>query len=116
MKTAAHAFVVDPAVLSADDDTTIASMEDRFAAEHLVHTASATVRDVTRMQVAAAQSGARLLTFTIEADLRFARPDDVYAFTDALAEMIKDRAARYDDPGGRSYRVVIGGHPTPAGD
>ena len=65
------------------------------------------------MQSAAEQSGTRLLTFTIEADVRFEQPDDVHAFTDALAAAFAETAARFDTSGGRPYRVVIGGHPTP---
>jgi hypothetical protein len=65
------------------------------------------------MQNAAERSGTRLLTFTIEADIRFAHPGDVHRFTDALADALATTAAQFDNPGGRSYRVMVGGHPTP---
>ena len=118
MQATASSYVVDPDVMTADETATFTAIHDRYAAEHLVATASGTVRDVTRMQAAAERAGSRLLTFTIEADVRFAQPDDVHDFTDALAAAFAATATRFDAPGGRPYRVVIGGHPAPrpAGD
>ena len=101
---AARAFVVDPAVIGE-----AAFDQDRFAAAHLVHTASGVVRDVARMQDAADEQGRRLLTFTIETEVGFAEPADLDRFVEALAQT----AAAFDAPG-RRYRVVIGGHPAPA--
>ncbi|MFB9681580.1 ArsR/SmtB family transcription factor [Streptosporangium vulgare] len=86
---------------------------DQYAAEHLVEVAAGTVRDVTRMAAAADRQGARLLTFTLEARVRFAEPGDVHDFTDALADALSRVAARFDTPGGRPYRLVAGGHPAP---
>ena len=73
--------------------------------------AADTVRDVTRMQAAAAARDERLLTFTVEAEVAFAQPADLEAFTDALVEAVEATAARFHTPGGRIYRTVIGGHP-----
>lgn len=86
---------------------------DQYAAEHLVEVAAGTVRDVTRMAAAADRQGTRLLTFTLEARVRFAEPGDVHDFTDALADALSRVAARFDTPGGRPYRLVAGGHPAP---
>jgi DNA-binding transcriptional ArsR family regulator len=113
LRAAADAFVVDPSVMSADEEAALTSIQDRYAAEHLVGVAAGTVREVTRMQAAAERAGTRLLTFTIEADIRFAHPGDVHRFSDALADAVARTAAEFDRPGGRSYRVVVGGHPTP---
>lgn len=111
---ASTAYIVDPGVVGAAPATVAA--RDRYAAEHLVVTAGRTVRDVSRMQAAAAARGSRLLTFTIEADLGFATPADVHRFTDDLASTLTELAERYAAPdGGRRYRVVVGGHPTPDG-
>jgi DNA-binding transcriptional ArsR family regulator len=106
-------FVVDPTVMSDDDAFT--QIHDQYAAEHLVGVAAAAVRDVARMQVKADAAGKRLLTFTIEAEVRFAAPGDVHAFTDELAEAVRRSAARFDSPGGRAHRLVAFGHPAPAG-
>lgn len=114
LRATAEAFVVDPAVMSSDEQSTFTEIQDRYAAEHLVGTAAGTVREVTRMQAAAQRAGTRLLTFTIEADIRFAHPADVHRFTEALFEALATTATEFDRPGGRPYRVVVGGHPTPA--
>lgn len=97
---AARSFVVDPAVIGAQDD---------FAAGHLVNTATGLARDVARMQQAAERRGERLLTFTVEAEVGFEEPEDLERFTEALARTV----AAFDGPG-RRYRVVVGGHPAPA--
>jgi len=109
LRATAGAFVVDPAVMQ-PADTVVAP--DRHAAEHLVATAGAVVRDVTRMQAAAGER--RLLTFTIEADVGFAGPADVEAFTTELADAVATIGHRFHDPAGRRYRVVAAGHPAPA--
>lgn len=113
VRAAAGAFVVDPAVLQAAGGRAEAAPGDRFAAEHLVATAGAVVRDVCRMQDAAERAGRRLLTFTVETDIRFGGPTEVHAFTTELADAVASLAQRYQQRGGRPYRVVVGGHPTP---
>lgn len=107
----ADAFVVDPDVMR-----TAAAVEeqDRYAAEHLIGAASTVVRDVARMQSAAQREGKRLLTFTIEAELRFAAPTDLERFCDRLAELVSDAASTHGAPAGRAYRLMLGGHPAPA--
>jgi DNA-binding transcriptional ArsR family regulator len=108
----AEAFVVDPAVLGAIADV---EAQDRYAAEHLIGAATNVVRDVVRMQSAARREGTRLLTFTVEADVRFAAPVDVERFCARLAELVAEAAAAYGTgTGGRAYRVVLGGHPAPS--
>ncbi|GAA3445658.1 helix-turn-helix domain-containing protein [Planomonospora venezuelensis] len=124
MRATANAFLVDPGVLTPSggdgrddggrDDGGFRRIADRYAAEHLVDVAAGTVREVTRMAGAADRQGVRLLTFTLEAEVRFGAPDDVHRFTDELAEAVARVAARFDTPGGRPYRLVAGGHPTPA--
>lgn len=114
LRTTAEAFVVDPSVLSADEEVTFTGIADRHASEHLVGVAAETVRDVARMQVAADRSGTRLLTFTLEAEIRFATPGAVHDFTDELAAAVSALAARYDTPSGRPYRLLAGGHPRPS--
>lgn len=105
----AGSFVVDPAILGVPPD---AGKQDRFAAEHLVARSAETVREVTRMQAAAAEEGTRLLTFTIEADVGFAAPRDVEAFAERLTAMVAGLAEEFAPQGeGRRYRLLIGGHP-----
>ena len=92
-----------------------AARQDRFAAETLGAAASGVVRDVSRMQARAAEQGARLLTCAIEADVRLASPADFARLSAVLATLVARAAADLGvAAGGRSYRIVIGAHPTPA--
>jgi hypothetical protein len=79
-----------------------------------VETAATTVREVTRMQSAAERSGKRLLTFTLESEVRLAAPGELHRFTDALAAALADVIAEFDTPAGRPYRVLGAGHPARA--
>jgi len=114
LQATAGAFVVDPSVMTSGEARAFTRIHDQYAAEHLVDVAAATVRDVARMQVRAEAAGKRLLTFTIEADVRLAEPADVHRFTDELAAAVSRCVDAFDTDGGRRYRVVAGGHPTPA--
>jgi DNA-binding transcriptional ArsR family regulator len=123
----AQAFIVDPAVMTAKTGSGSGSgsgsatglgvsraVQDKFSAEHLIDTAADVVRDVTRMRAQAEKQGARLLTFTMQTDISFAEPGDLERFTTAVAEFVAREAAKFHTPGGgRRYRVVIGGHPSP---
>jgi DNA-binding transcriptional ArsR family regulator len=120
----AQAFIVDPGVMTAKTGTNSPgslgvsrAVQDKFSAEHLIDTASDIVRDVTRMRVQAEKQGVRLLTFTMQTDISFAEPEDLERFTTAVAELVVREAAKFNTPGGgRRYRFVIGGHPSPRSD
>lgn len=114
LRATASAFVVDPAVMTAGDDAAFTAIHDQYAAEHLVDVAAGTVREVARMQAAADAGGKRLLTFTLETEVRFAEPGALHQFTDALAAAVRATVEAFDSPDGRPYRLVVGGHPAPA--
>lgn len=120
----ADAYIIDPSLMSGAGASRsgdpagqlspkITKAGDRHAADHLVESASATVRDVTRMQVAAEEAGRRLLTFTLETKVRLAEPADLHRFTEALASAVAGVVAEFDAPGGRPYRLLGVGHPSP---
>ncbi|TWD82299.1 helix-turn-helix protein [Kribbella amoyensis] len=111
LRASSAAFVVDPSVMQGE----FTRMHDQYAAEHLVEVAAGTVREVARMQGEADAAGKRLLTFTVEAEVRFGEPGDVHRFTDELAAAVQDVIDRFDTSGGRPYRLVAGGHPAPRG-
>ena len=113
LRTTAEAFVVDPSVLFPQDDVAFTGIADRYASEHLVGVAAGTVRDVARMQARAERAGTRLLTFTLEAEIRFETPGAVHDFADELANAVASTVARFDTPGGKPYRLIAGAHPTP---
>ena len=102
---AARSFVVDPEVLGG------AAVRHRIVSRPGTWSTRrpAMARDVTRMQDAAEQRGERLLTFTIEAEVGLAAPEDLDRFTEAVARLV----ASFDAPG-RRYRVVVGAHPARA--
>ncbi len=105
------ALVIDPMILAPPDPDAV-DKQDRYASDHLVRTAAGIVRDVSRMRGAAAEEGSRLLTFTIEADVGFARPSDIQDFATRLSDALSAIAADYAPPGqGRRYRVTVAGHP-----
>ena len=110
LRTRPGALVIDPTVVTGE----FTKIHDQYAAEHLVGVAATTVRDVARMQTGAAQADKRLLTFTLETEVRFAQPSDVHAFTEELAAAMEQVVKRYDRAGGRPYRMVALGHPASA--
>lgn len=106
-----EALLIDPMILAPADPGTV-DKQDRFAADHLVRTAAGIVRDVSRMREAAADEGSRLLTFTVEADVAFARAADIEIFAARLSDALATIAADFAPAGeGRSYRVTVAGHP-----
>lgn len=108
----AEALVLDPQIMG-HPRSEGHDIVDRYASEHLIQRASAVVRDVTRMRAEADRAEKRLLTFTIEADIGFARPADVESFTEQLAETVLELAKSYQSEGARrSYRLTICGHPS----
>jgi DNA-binding transcriptional ArsR family regulator len=107
----ARDFVIDPRLLSFADPQAVEA-QDRHSAEHLVRTAARIVHDVGRMTGEAAREGSRLLTFTVEADLGFATPAELDAFTARLTEAVADLARTYPAEGSRRrYRLTVAGHP-----
>lgn len=107
LRATAATLVVDPEMMG----RAFTRIHDQYAAEHLLEVAAGTVRDVARMQSKADAEGKRLLTFTLEAEVRFAEPGDVHRFTDALTEAIRQTVASFDTEGGRPYRLTAAGHP-----
>ncbi len=110
----ADAFVVDPDVLDGDRDP---RPRDHRAAEHLIATATGAVRDVARMQDAAQRAGKRLLTFTVETEVRIAAPADLDRYASALADAVRRVTEEFtaaSGAGGRRYRVIAAGHPASA--
>ena len=118
LRTSARAFIVDPQVIApapAAGARRAAAKQDRFAADTLVNAASAVVRDVSRMQARASEQDARLLTCAIETEVRLASPADFARLSALLATLVARAVADVGvAEGGRSYRVVVGAHPTPA--
>ena len=111
---AARNHVFDPGMMQAPPDPDAVEAQDRHAADHLISTASAMVRDVARMRQDAAAEGSRLLTLTVEADVTFAAPADFDAFTEEVSTAVAALARKYAAPSGRRYRLTAAAHPAVA--
>lgn len=111
---AARNHVFDPGMMQAPPDPDAVEAQDRHAADHLISTASAMVRDVARMRQDAAAEGSRLLTLTVEADVTFAAPAEFDAFTEELSAAVAALARKYAAPSGRRYRLTAVAHPAVA--
>ena len=111
LRTTAGVFVIDPDILTST--ATPKPDNARHASDHLVGVASAAVRDVVRMQTSADRAGTRLLTYTLESEVRFAEPGDVARFTEALAAAMAEVIEQFDSPAGRRFRVLAAGYPAP---
>jgi hypothetical protein len=92
------------------------SIRDRFSGDYLVAVAAQTMRDVGALQEQAAQAGKLLATLSLQTDVRFASAQDQNAFAQELTGSVTQLAKRYHRPeseGGRTFRLVVGGYPSP---
>lgn len=111
----AASYVVSPAALGpvgADP----ARSNDRHSAGYLIALAARIVREVGALWHRARTSNKRLATLSIDTVIRFRSPDERAAFTDDLARVVAQLAARYHDERasrGRPHRLVIASYPAP---
>jgi DNA-binding transcriptional ArsR family regulator len=101
----AGSYVVSPAALG-DAGADPARVGDRLSASYLVALSARAVREVQPT----------MPTLSIDADVRFASPDDRAAFAEELAAAVRGLAAKYhreSAPDGRWYRVVALSYPRP---
>jgi biotin operon repressor len=116
MVASATSYVVSTSALGpvgADPDRTA----DRLSASYLIALGARLVREIGALQRAATNAGKRLATLAIDTEIRFRSAADRASFTRELTEAITTLAARYHDetaPQGRSHRLVVTAHPSPA--
>ena len=113
LTASAAAYVVSPAALgpAAVEPWKVA---DRLSAAYLIALAARAVREVGVLVRGADRAGKQLPTLSVDADVRFATPEDRAAFAADLATAVRALAARYHDESagnGRWYRVVAISHP-----
>jgi len=116
MRATARAFVLSPEALGELDGDPAAGA-DRASATYALALASRSVREIARLETRARQSGKRLATLSLEAEVRFADADARAAFAEELTSLVARLAAKYHDesaPRGRSFRVVALAHPASA--
>jgi DNA-binding transcriptional ArsR family regulator len=109
----AASYVVSPAALGrvAPDAS---RHVDRLSASYLVALGARVVREVGALVRRANDTGKRLATLAIDAEIRFRSAADRAAFTDELAEAVAKLVSKYHDEaahGGRPHRVVVVAHP-----
>lgn len=110
----AASYVVSPGALgpiAADPARTA----DRLSASYLIALGARVVREVSGLMRRARDTGKRLATLSIDAEIRFRSPAERAAFTEELTRAITGLAARYHDGSattGRSHRLIVVAHPT----
>jgi DNA-binding transcriptional ArsR family regulator len=85
-----------------------------FASAHVIAAASAVASEVAELRSRAGQ-GARLVTTTLQSEIRFPTPDDYRAFVEGLTAAVARLVARHaapDDPRSRGHRLTIILNPT----
>ena len=111
----AASYVVSPGALgpvAADPGREV----DKLSASYLIALGARIVREVGAMVRHASETGKRLATLSVDAEIRFRSAADRAAFSQELTEAIAILAAKYHDesaPGGRAHRLVVVAHPLP---
>ncbi len=115
VRAKAESYLVSPALLG-DLARDPGEAQDRFSSAWLVAQAARVVHDVALLRGRARSVGKKLATFSVDLDVAFPSPAKLRAFTEELALAVGQLAAKHggdpDDPNGRRYRFLVGGHPT----
>jgi len=116
VKAVARSYLINPVAfgpLAAHTD----HVSDHASSAYLVAVAARLISELAEQRVAAERAGKRLATMTLETEVRFATPAAQAAFAEELTQSVAALVAKYHDettPGGRRFRFVVGGHPTPS--
>ncbi|MCC5786155.1 MAG: helix-turn-helix transcriptional regulator [Phycisphaerales bacterium] len=111
----ASAYVVSPQAMgpaAVDPERAL----DRLSASYLIALAARAVREIAGLIRGADKAGKHLATLSVDTVIRFRSAKDRAAFSNELAEAVKQLASKYHDesaPGGRPHRLVILAHPLP---
>jgi DNA-binding transcriptional ArsR family regulator len=111
----AASYVVSPGALgpvAADPSREI----DRLSASYLIALGARVVREVGDLVRRAKDTGKRLATLAVDAEVRFRSAADRAAFSNELAEAVTKLVSKYHDesaPGGRLHRLVVVAHALP---
>ena len=111
--TARH-YLVSPALAGDPSGADVGA--DRFSSTYLTAVSARAVAELAGLREAAATAGKKLPTLTLQAEVRFARPTDQQAFAEEMAEAFARIVARHNAegaPGGRTFRIFLGGYPAP---
>lgn len=112
----AASYVVSPGALgliAADP----ARGRDRLSAGYLIALGARVVREVAQLVRGAQDTGKRLATLAVDAEVRFRSAAERAAFSQELSGAIAQLVSKYHDPtapGGRAHRLVVVAHPLPS--
>ena len=111
----AASYVVSPGALgpvAADPGREV----DRLSASYLIALGARVVSEVGDLVRRATDTGKRLATLALDAEVRFRSAADRAAFSQELTEAIAKLVSKYHDEsatGGRAHRLVVVAHPLP---
>jgi len=111
----AASYVVSPGALgpvAADAGREV----DKLSASYLIALGARIVREVGSLVRRADDTGKRLATLAVDAEVRFRSAADRAAFSHELTEAVTKLASKYHDesaPGGRAHRLIVVAHPLP---
>jgi DNA-binding transcriptional ArsR family regulator len=86
---------------------------DQFSSSYLIAASARTIRDVAAMREKAEQAGQKLMTLSLEGEVRFRSAADRAAFVEEISNFLAKTIAKYHDEkaaGGRAFRIVAGMH------
>lgn len=111
----AASYVVSPGALgpvAADAGRDV----DKLSAGYLIALGARVVREMGELVRRATDTGQRLATLAMDAEVRFRSAADRAAFSRELAEAVTKLVSKYHDgsaPGGRLHRLLVVAHPLP---
>ena len=111
----AASYVVSPGALgpvATDPNRAV----DRLSASYLIALGARVVREVGKLVHRANDTGKRLATLAVAAEVRFKSAKDRAAFSSELTEALTKLVSKYHDesaPGGRTHRLLVVSHPLP---
>jgi DNA-binding transcriptional ArsR family regulator len=89
---------------------------DRLSASYLIALGARLVREVGELVRRAHETGRRLATLSVDAEIRFRSAKDRAAFSHELTAAIAALVSKYHDEsaaGGRTHRLLVLAHPSP---
>ncbi|MFF5296293.1 ArsR/SmtB family transcription factor [Paractinoplanes globisporus] len=110
MQATAASYVISPAAMAAVAPDP-GRAPDRLSARWLLALAGRLVRDVGALITGATSARQRVATYALDAEIRFATPDDRAAFAAELTDSVTTLLSKYHSETGRKHRLVVAVHP-----
>lgn len=110
VRATAHSYIISPSVLG-KLGASPADAVDRFSWATLVASVARAIRDLAVLRRRADQAKKKLVTLSLETEVRFSNPAERNAFAEELTNAIAALAAKYNAPEGRLFRFFLGSYP-----